>query len=601
MGQIKEKIEVEASNQEEAVELAYKEFQETITQEFTREDLKVELVEEKKKLFGLLGSKKTYNVELNIADEANDGDFEVIVRDDGIFLRVEQPSNGGKEVAMDMIEEKIDKKRIVDVNYTAVSEALTVDCEEIKIAERRPELDKDAEVKVLVSEDEMIAKLTYTPPLGGTEYTADEVIAKVKEQGVTFGIKEEEFKQAFNPDEILEDIIIARGQKPTPSQDAEIRFEVDFDQRDSKVNIQEDGSADFYNLNRIINVEPGDLLATKIPGEKGEPGKTVTGKEIAPDPVLDKSLPVGENVKKTEDGLGIISDMEGQVVFTDEKVSVLDVHTVNGDVDLSTGNIEFNGNVIIKGNVSEGMEVKAEGNIEIHGSVYKADIISEGNVTVKKGFIGSSKGRIEAKGSVNVKFIENGAIKAEDGLIVKDAIMHSHIDSGKKIIVNKNKGLIVGGEVRAANEIDAKIIGSNLATTTEIFVGVTPDLRDEFRNIDSDFEETQRELDMVIKDITLLKKKRKEQGNLNEKKQQLLNQLTRKRFKLAGQLEETKAKRDKLVKKIEKSKEGTVRVKKEIFPGVSITIGSSMEKIEKSKSYVEFKVRDGEIVTSSYD
>ena len=131
----------------------------------------------------------------------------------------------------------------------------------------------------------------------------------------------------------------------------------------------------------------------------------------------------------------------------------------------------------------------------------------------------------------------NGTVKAEDGLVVRDAIMHSKIDSGKKIIVNKNKGLIVGGEVRAANEIDAKIIGSNLATPTEVCVGVTPDLRDEFRNIDSDFEETQKELDMVIKYINLLKKKRKKQDGLNSKKQQLLNQLTRKRFKLASELE----------------------------------------------------------------
>ena len=601
MGEIKEEMKVKAANEKEAIEMAKEQFQESIDEEFSAEDLSVELVEEKKRLFGLLGTTKFYSVELYLADNSMDGSFEVIVKEDGIFLGVHQPVDGGKEVTMDMIEEGLEAKEIIDVNYNAVAEALTVDGEKIKVAERRPELDRDAEINVFISEDEMLAKLTYIPPLGGNKYTADEVINKVKEQGVVYGIRADEFKEVFEVDEVFEDIIIAQGKEANPGEDAKMEFEVDFEKKDRKVNIKEDGNADFYNLNRIINVNPGDLLAKKIPAQEGEVGKTVTGKEVKPDPVVDISLPVGENVKKTDDGLGIEAEMEGQVVYTDEKISVLDVHTVNGDVDLSTGNIEFNGNVIVKGNVSEGMEVKAGGNIEVHGSVYKADILSEGNVVIKKGFVGSNQGKVEAKGSVNVKFIENGKIVAEDGLIVRDAIMHSNIDSGKKIIANKNKGLIVGGEVRASTEIDAKIIGSSLATTTEIFVGVTPELRDEFRNIDGDFKEAQKELDMLIKDITLLKKKRKEQGSLNDKKQQLLNQLTRKRFKIANKLEEIKTKRNKLSKKIDKSKAGSVKVKKEIFPGVAITIGNSMKKISDSKSYVEFKVRDGEIVTSSYD
>ena len=43
------------------------------------------------------------------------------------------------------------------------------------------------------------------------------------------------------------------------------------------------------------------------------------------------------------------------------------VYVVPGDVDFSTGNIDFIGSVKVMGSVRNGFSVKAEGNVEIMG------------------------------------------------------------------------------------------------------------------------------------------------------------------------------------------------------------------------------------------
>ncbi|WP_408954527.1 FapA family protein [Natroniella sp. ANB-PHB2] len=595
---IVEQVTIEAKKEDEALEKAYELLKERVEEEFSKEDISLEVLEEKK-ILGFFGSKKVYEAVLEI-EESIDGSFEVKVKSDGIFLKVKPPQGNGAEVKIETIERVLEEKEIVDIDYAAISEALTIN-EEIKVADRKPELDRDAKVNVTISSDQMAAYLDYCPPLGGEEYTVDQVIKQLKEAGVVAGIRREEFTADFAPQKKYENYLIAVGKEPVPGEDGKINLQFDLEKKDKNVNQLDDGSVDFYNLNRIINVEEGEVLATKSLPVEGEAGITVTGEEIPPEPVEDIELQEGENVEISEDGLAIRSTMEGQVVYNEGKISVLDVHTVNGDLDLSTGNIDFKGNVIVKGNVNDGLEIKAKGNVQINGSVHGGKIKSQGQVDIAKGFIGLNKGEINAQGNITVKFIENGIVKTEKDLVVKDAIMHSDIDAGEQIILNQGKGLIVGGKVRAGKEIDAKIIGSSLATSTEVYVGITPELRDQFETKQAEYNQKQEKIDEIVKDVRVLKKKKEKlDGKLSNKKQQLLNQLTRQRFNLAGDLEKLKAERDKLAERLEEGKKGRIKVYETIHSGVTLTIGTCGKKVTKSKSHLQYYVEDEEVKTTSY-
>lgn len=598
MKEIKE-LEVTAKSRQEALEEAYQQFQEQVEEDFAKEEIELEFIEEEKGFLGIFGGEEVYKATLEVGEEGVDGELEVSVQEDGIFLTVQQPENGGKEVKLYQVEEVLEEKEIVEVDYEAVSDALTQDQEEVKIAERKPELDRDAEIEVKISSNKLEAYLDYTPALGGKKFTAEEVLERVREEGVVFGIREEEFKEEFDQEQELKEFLIAEGEEVVPGKDGEIELNFDVERKDRKVNIQEDGTADFYNLDRIINVEPEDVLAKKIPPEEGEPGTTVTGEEIEPDPVIEAAFKPGENVKISEEGTELISEIEGQVVKNNEKISVVDTHQVNGNVDLSTGNIDFSGSVHVKGDVEEGMEVKAEGNVTIEGSVHKSDIEAEGEVIIAKGLIGGNKGKVTAKGDVEVKFIENGVVETKGSLRVKDAIMHSNIDAREEVEVTQGKGLIVGGEVRAGHEVEAVTMGSNLATPTEISVGITPQLRDEHNQVESRLKDKQSKLDETIKNINQLKKLEKK-GELTKRREELLNQLVKKRYTFSKEVEEVKNKERELSELLEESSEARIKVQGTIYSGVTITIGKSCTRIDNDNSYVVYYEEDGKIQSSSY-
>nr|WP_282580140.1 FapA family protein [Natroniella sulfidigena] len=494
-----------------------------------------------------------------------------------------------------MVEQVLQEKEIEDVSYEKVSEGLTLDGEEIKIAPRKPELDRDAKVEIDTSPDQMKAFLSYYPPLGGDALSITDILKKLDEEGIVTGVKEEELKDKFNPEQKLEDFVIAVGKEPIPGEDGRIELKFNLDQKENKVVELDDGSVDFYNLNRIVNVKEGEVLATKIPAVEGKPGQKVTGEEIPPSPVERVELPQGENVKTTQDGLALVAEIDGQVMQINDRINVLQVYTVEGDVDLTTGNIDFNGNVIVKGNIRDNMEIKAEGSIQVNGSVYSAKLEAEGQIIIQQGFIARNKGLLKAEGDIIVEFIENGIVEGAGNLVVNNAIMHSQIDVDQKITVTEKKGLIVGGEVRATQEIEANIIGSDLDATTKVSVGVSPELRDEFKSKEQLYVTKKERLDEIIKAISVLKKK----DQLSDEKKRLLKQLTRQKYTAAADFEELSTAREELLEKLEQEKEGMIKVKNTIYPGVIITIGTTSSRINKPKSNVKYYLEDEEIKTAS--
>ncbi|AGB40654.1 putative polymerase with PALM domain, HD hydrolase domain and Zn ribbon [Halobacteroides halobius DSM 5150] len=597
---INQKVRVEGDTKEEALTKAYQLIQQQVDKEFDKSNISLNLVKEEKRLWGLMGTKKVYQAVLKLREETDiDGDFNILIKEEGIFLEVIQPQGDGAGVSLAAIEEQITEKEIIEVDQEAVSEALTLGQEKIKIAERKPELDRDAEINLEISDDQLKAYLDYIPALGGKKLTADEIIDQVKERGVIFGLREEEFRAKFNQDKELESFLIAQGEEPTPGEDGQLDFKFDLDRQEQKVNLKEDGTADFYNLNRIVNVESGDLLVEKIPPVEGKAGTSVKGQEMPPKPVEEAEIPVGENVSLSDDGLFLEAEMEGQVVYTNQVVSVTKIHKVNGNVNLETGNIDFNGSVIINGNIEDGMEVKATGNIHVKGCVYNAQVESGGQITINKGFIAGDKGYLKAEGDIEVKFVENGIVETKGSLIVKQAIMHSQANARKKVIVEEGKGLIVGGEIRAGIEISAKEIGSNLATPTEIGVGVTPQLRDEYNKVKSKLETKKEKLEETIKNINLLNKQ-EAKGRLEGKKEQLLQQLTNQRNILSRKVKRLKTEQKELTNRLEEDVNARVKVKKTIYSGVNIMIGNQYKKIKKKNTHVQYYAGDEEIKSASY-
>ena len=115
----------------------------------------------------------------------------------------------------------------------------------------------------------------------------------------------------------------------------------------------------------------------------GEKGFNVLGEEIRPRPGRDVRLPVGANTEIVANKL--VSTSKGHISYANHKVNIFQTYEVNGDVDFNTGNINFPGNVIIKGNVKNGFTVRAGGDVDISGNLAGTVIIG-GNLNVKGSF-----------------------------------------------------------------------------------------------------------------------------------------------------------------------------------------------------------------------
>src|SRR5699024_4874306 len=97
------------------------------------------------------------------------------------------------------------------------------------------------------------------------------------------------------------------------------------------------------------------------------------------------------------------------VELKDGRVIVSEVFEVD-NVDNKVGNIDFNGTVIVKENVLNGFQIRAEGDVEVRGVVEGAYIENNGDIVVKQGIQGYNRLTIKTKGNVVTKFVENAIL-----------------------------------------------------------------------------------------------------------------------------------------------------------------------------------------------
>jgi uncharacterized protein (DUF342 family) len=388
---------------------------------------------------------------------------------------------------------------------------------------------------------------------------------------VVDGINEEAVRAIVDEPEYGVSKLIAEGTKPRNGKDARIQFS--FSTGGSQVNLREkNGRVDFRELNLIQNVVEGQILARKIPAEFGESGRTVTGKLLPAKDGADVRIDVGKNVHLSDNGASAIADINGQVIFASGKLNVEEIMTVQGDVNLKTGNILFLGTVVVKGNVDDGFSLKAAGNIEIMGTVGKCSLDAEGDIIVHQGIAGKSAGKIISGKSVLSKFIENADVEAGDMVMVSDGIINSRIIANRKIICKGKRASIVGGHCMAAEEIDAKALGSIAGSETILEVGYDPKSKETLDRLcagSQDLEKQLEDINLNLGTLEALKKKTK----LPEDKQQYYKELAARKQELSAQIAET-------AKQIEDTKaymgqlsyNGKISSSGTVFPGVRIFI-----------------------------
>ena len=245
------------------------------------------------------------------------------------------------------------------------------------------------------------------------------------------------------------------------------------------------------------------------------------------------------DISLSEDGRKLISQVNGHVILENDKVIVSNVLELV-DIDNSTGDIEYNGDVTIKGNILAGFSVKAKGDVVVQGVVEGATVIAGGNITFNRGIQGMNKAVIKAGGNIVSKFIESVSLVESGGNIESDSILHSRVVAKGFIKATGKKGLIIGGDVKATSFIEAKTIGNEMGTTTVVGVGVNPTMKkrmDELKNSLSTKGNNKIQLTQLM---TALRKKQDMEGTLDKDKQEMLSKTMRNLIILDQELNQEK-------------------------------------------------------------
>jgi uncharacterized protein (DUF342 family) len=534
-----------------------------------------------------------------------DSYFKIVSSPTGVFLTVYSPVGGGNPVSAAEIIEQLKEKGVQHINSQAVENAVNrQNGTAVLVGEYFGEAVADELFVVFIDKSGQEAYLTILVPVkGGKEIAMKDILRKLKKEGVVFGINTDIIFDILKHERFNEDILVAAGNPPVPGKDAFLEFKFPTTKAISMVKELEDGRVDFKNLNLIASVKEGDTLAVKHPAIKGIPGTMVTGVEISAIDGKDVPLPVGKNTVVSPDGSELRASVAGMVSINPRgKVEIEQVHVVTGDVDYSTGNINFHSELVIDGSVMDGFIVHADKDVTIKGNVWKATVTSGGNITIKGGILGKNIGYISANGSVTAKFAEYCRIKAQKDVKIGESIVSSQIDAVGKVVLTGRRGVIIGGKIRAGEEVNAKIIGSRVDTPTIIEVGVNPVIREEMKDLSEEITDEKCKFHGIKLEIKgLLALKEKMGHDFPRDKEELLSSYLSAQNLLIEKLRDASEGITLLHQEVTAVGGGKVFVSGIIYPGVKITIRAASMYIREEHKYVCLTAKGDTIEIMPYD
>lgn len=486
------------------------------------------------------------------------------------------------EIVIETIQQR--KKRLEEYKIAATSDTKSSEeklnpQEDFKINYSTTKRPEDPDLVIIVTPDELEARLILYPN-EEIEHEVSDIKRELERAGVTFGIDHNRISELIDQVNLTKipilGEVIAKGIPAIPGKDAEVVYEFFAEQQQLLIIEDEYGRVDYRDIYQLDSVREGDLLATIIPVEPPVEGTSVLGRELTGKLGMDTRVINGKNCFFDDGTLQFRAEITGQPLLKGNKIVVVPVYVVAGDVDLSVGNISFMGSVIVNGNVNAGFKVTAEEDIRVMGFVENALLKAGGQIAVKKGFIGGESGMLSSVGGITVKHCNNGIMKCDGDIIVEQYVINSDVNCKGKLISVTGKGCIIGGLNRAAKGVECLSIGSELGVHTTVIAGANNLVAEMLKKINLYLKLFRERINKISKAIEVYNRASSENPELVPKLKKLnsvLTLITQKEQLLINQKEA-------LLKELNAKCHSKIKVKNTVFPNVKIQIGNSVLKIQ---------------------
>ena len=340
-----------------------------------------------------------------------------------------------------------------------------------QVGERR-----HTEVEFRISEDNMSAFVILTAPHGGRLPSANQIRSMANNNGIRRGVGIKRIQALLDkiasaaPGTHMEGQI-AKGLPPRDGRPSrQVPLVPNALERVLRPQAKTDKKIDLRNLGEIVCVKANaEVLRREAPG-KGRHGFDVRG-NVLPSKVGDwvpLKLGSGTALSDHDENL-VISTIAGMPKYRDMLMQVDDTFICQG-VNVGTGHITYEGSVLVNGDVTENMIIKAKGDVTINGFAESAHIQADGDVIITEGAMGKQSDNhneftctINAGGSVYLQHGQGLDILCGGDLNVGRQLAHCRAITGGKLVVGQvenPQGNLFACEVSSHGPVIAGTVGA---------------------------------------------------------------------------------------------------------------------------------------------
>lgn len=444
---------------------------------------------------------------------------------------------------------------------------------------------------VNITEDKMQVYLNLVPKPGRKPYTIFEVSKMLRHCGIKYGVNEIRLKEIVEKGLYNRDILVAEGKPPENGEDGKFTYHFRTEMK-KKPKVLENGTVDYKTIDLFEMVNKDQLLAEYTPPTKGVFGYNVTGQIIAPK--KGKELPPlhGEGFVMSEDRTQYFAAMDGIVELEDgTKLSVRNMLVIPKDVDTSTGNIHFDGDVNVMGNVTSGFTVEATGNIVIDGRMEGSVVKAGKDVYIRKGCQGQGTGVIEAGGCVTGQFFESVQVTAKEGIEVS-YLLNCNVQTDGFLKVQGRRGVIIGGYICARRGIDCFGVGTVAEVKTILEVGIGKTDMSRYNELVKQITKIDAEIETLEKGVVKFMKIQ----NKDEEMTSFFNRLSKALYAKKMQKKSMDQQKAELTETMSKERGAKIVVSGLVYPGTKLFINTEPYLVREECRNVQF-VKQGNTIT----
>lgn len=468
-----------------------------------------------------------------------------------------------------------------------------------------------ATLTIEVTQEDMKAIVTIGAPWGGQHITLEELNQRLENHGIIAGLQRDFFPHYIEKANQLKpgqtmNFDAALGTQPINGTDATFKTLVTtMDERELKPQQRAHGKVDMHDLGEVATVTINTPLIQRTPPTSGTEGFTVFGKKIPPNPgqLLPFDVHEGTAISALDEHI-LISTIEGIPRQHKGFIAINDILKVN-NVDISFGNIDFKGDVVVTGDVNEGMTVVSGGNITIGGCVNSATLQAGGNIEVKQGIFGKKRRdnetltcHVDAAGKISAQYMQYSKLTANI-VNAQTQLLHCDVNAMDSIEVTNStgsKGTIFGGKITAVNKVSCVELGGNAGSKTQLTLSA---------NLENSREAIYEQQDILNKEFVVLQQLIAAHDKVSsikskQEQQQLLNKLKRNIDKKVAIIVDVKKQIANLSEHIESHRDAmTIITKGTLYDGVHITIDDQQSQILEQYKAIKIALKNNTIAISS--